>query len=327
MYKYFFYIFIINMSNINNRNGDDIIEQNMIGPVERLILKTQEIQNKRYQLNNSFLELIKLNKECEKKKITINEIKDNINLINTPFNFINTNLFVQKKILNAYIQIIDHTNIEKDNAEELNIKCLICDFILNNKYNNEHQISKEIDIQYEKKLLSKLDNKNTQSCSSIKTILSTSTGLASNRNDSYKMIRNYSTKQIEASTNPIKEHRRNTYSAKKENSYNNKINNNRMNLYKGTLSELNYTSPKSTYQESKPNSNKYLLDNLHYYLLKIKIINPLLLVYSKKKIRKNFKKSGSAYNLVSFSKNTKYASFIKNHTMKARALSNSKLNI
>ena len=35
------------MSNINNRNGDDIIEQNMIGPVERLILKTQEIQNKR----------------------------------------------------------------------------------------------------------------------------------------------------------------------------------------------------------------------------------------------------------------------------------------
>ena len=141
------------------------------------------------------------------------------------------------------------------------------------------------------------------------------------------MIRNYSTKQIEASTNPIKEHRRNTYSAKKENSYNNKINNNRMNLYKGTLSELNYTSPKSTYQESKPNSNKYLLDNLHYYLLKIKIINPLLLVYSKKKIRKSFKKSGSAYNLVSFSKNTKYASFIKNHTMKARALSNSKLNI
>ena len=59
------------MSNINNRNGDDIIEQNMIGPVERLILKTQEIQNKRYQLNNSFLELIKLNKECEKKKISI----------------------------------------------------------------------------------------------------------------------------------------------------------------------------------------------------------------------------------------------------------------
>ena len=69
------------MSNINNRNGDDIIEQNMIGPVERLILKTQEIQNKRYQLNNSFLELIKLNKECEKKKITINEIIDAIKKI------------------------------------------------------------------------------------------------------------------------------------------------------------------------------------------------------------------------------------------------------
>lgn len=310
------------MSNNNNSNGNDIITENMIDPVKRLILKTQEIQNKRYQLNNSLLDMIKLNKECENKIEKINKIKDNMNTINTPFNFINTNQFVQKKILTDYINIIDNIKIEQENENELHIKCLICDYILNSRYNTNHQISKEIDLHYDKKFLSKLDNKNTQSCSSIKT---TSTGLASNRNDSYKMIRNYSTKQIESNIQ-IKEHRRNTYSAKKENSYKNKINNNRINLYKGTLSELTYTSPKSTYQESKPNSNKFLLDNMHYYLLKIKIINPLLLVYSKKKIRK-IKKSGSAYNLVSFSKNQKYASFIKHHNMKARALSNSKLSI
>lgn len=304
----------------------NFINEHMINSVSKLITKTHELQNRRYKLNNFLIDLIRLRKISQKQQAKIEKIKQNITILSTPYSFINTCSQAQKNILTDYIDILNNSNFTELSEEEkvYLIKMYIYKFLVNDSYNKNHIITRQIELIFEKEteekeklFLSKKDNKNSQSCSSIK---SSSTEF-SNRNDSYKMMPKCNTNEIFLIKKENKSENQIVYKQKRKNTYKDKINENRQKLYKKTANELNYTSPKSTYQETKPmdpstttksHKNYNFKEVISKYILLVKIINPLIDVsyFLQKKKKLNFQKSNSTQNL----KNSyldKYNIFIK----------------
>lgn len=305
---------------------DNFINEHITSSVSKMITKTHELQDRRYKLNTFLIDLIKLRKTYQNKQAKIEKIKQNIDILLTPFSFIDSCTQAQKNILNDYIEIINSTNFTELSEEEkaYMIKMYIYNFLVNDSYNKNNVIIRQIDLKFEKEneekeklFLSRKDNKNSQSCSSIK---SSSTEF-SNRNDSYKMIPKCSINEVVLIKEENKSENKIGYKQKKQTSYKEKIKENRLKLYKKTANDLVYTSPKSTYQETKPmeplttikiHKNYNFKELIWKYILKGKIINPLIDIsyFLQKKKKLNLNKCNSTQNL----KNSyleKYNIFIK----------------